>query len=80
MGDSDAIGICVAYLQRREIVSSGPAKIVVYDFDERICSAVTRFAEKEGLEQVSARLYNVADPFPGPYAYDCVYTNPPWGS
>ena len=46
IGDGDAISVCVAYLQKRGILEYGPSKIVVYDFDERICSAVKRFADR----------------------------------
>ncbi|HEX8459209.1 MAG TPA: bis-aminopropyl spermidine synthase family protein [Pyrinomonadaceae bacterium] len=80
IGDGDAISICVAYLQKRGIVNYGPSEIVVFDFDERICSAVARFADKEALENLSAVLYNCLDPFPGPTDFDCFYTNPPWGA
>src|ERR1700731_3580062 len=52
IGDGDAISVCIAYLQRREILGYGPTKIVVYDFDERICGAVTRFADKERLDHL----------------------------
>jgi N4-bis(aminopropyl)spermidine synthase len=58
IGDGDAIGVCVAYLQKREIISYGPSEIVVFDFDERMCGAVTRFADGERLESLSAKLYN----------------------
>ncbi|HEV2859466.1 MAG TPA: bis-aminopropyl spermidine synthase family protein [Pyrinomonadaceae bacterium] len=80
IGDGDAISICVAYLQKREIVSYGPSEIVVFDFDERICSAVARFADKEAITNLSSVLYNCLDPFPGPADFDCFYTNPPWGA
>ncbi len=80
IGDGDAISVCVAYLHHRAIVPYGPAATVVFDFDERICNAITRFAEKEGLENLSAKLYNCLDPFPGPTDFDCFYTNPPWGA
>lgn len=80
IGDGDAISVCTAYLQFRGILTHGPAAIVVYDFDERICNAVARFAEKEGLENLSAVLYNCLDPFPGPTDFDRFYTNPPWGA
>jgi predicted methyltransferase len=80
IGDGDAISVCVAYLQKREIISCGPSEIVVYDFDERICGAVTRFADKERLDHLRAELYNCLDSFPGPTAFDCFYTNPPWGA
>ena len=80
LGDGDAISICVAYLQRRGILQYGPSKISVFDFDERICGAVTRFADKERIEHLSSHLYNCLDTFPGPTNFDCFYTNPPWGA
>lgn len=80
IGDGDAISVCVAYLHHREILPYGPSRIVVFDFDERIKNAVTRFADKERLETLSATLYNVLDAFPGPTDFDCFYTNPPWGA
>jgi predicted methyltransferase len=80
IGDGDAISVCVAYLHHRGILPYGPARIVVYDFDERICNAVTRFADIERLETLSSTLYNVLDAFPGPTDFDCFYTNPPWGA
>jgi predicted methyltransferase len=46
IGDGDAISVCVAYLQKRGIVDYGPSEIVVFDFDERVCGAVTRFADR----------------------------------
>jgi N4-bis(aminopropyl)spermidine synthase len=80
IGDGDAISICVAYLHKRDIINYGPSEIVVYDFDERICGAVTRFADSERLSNVRAELYNCLDAFPGPTNFDCFYTNPPWGA
>jgi N4-bis(aminopropyl)spermidine synthase len=80
IGDGDAISVCVAYLHHRGIFPYGPSRIVVYDFDERICGAVERFADKERLENLSSELYNCLDPFPGPADFDCFYTNPPWGA
>src|SRR3954471_7812735 len=46
IGDGDAISVCVAYLHNQGILEGGPSKIVVFDFDERICNAVKRFADK----------------------------------
>src|SRR5580658_3241873 len=46
IGDGDAISVCVAYLQKRNIFEYGPSKITVFDFDERICGAIKRFADK----------------------------------
>ena len=80
IGDGDAISVCIAYLHARGILNYGPSDIVVYDFDERICSAVERFADKERLENLGATLYNCLDAFPGPTDFDCYYTNPPWGA
>ena len=80
IGDGDAISVCVAYMRERGIIDFGPSQIVVFDFDERICGAVTRFADKERLETLSAQLYNCLEPFPGPVDFDCFYTNPPWGA
>jgi predicted methyltransferase len=80
IGDGDAISVCVAYLHAREIVPYGPSRITVFDFDERICQAVKRFADHERLEHLDAELYNCLDAFPGPTNFDCFYTNPPWGA
>jgi predicted methyltransferase len=80
IGDGDAIGVCVAYLHARGILDYGPSQIAVFDFDERICGAVTRFADKEQLEQLKAELYNCLDPLPHGAEFDCFYTNPPWGA
>jgi len=63
IGDGDAISVCVAYVHHRGILSYGPAQIVVFDFDERICNAMTRFADTERIENLSARLYNALDAF-----------------
>lgn len=80
IGDGDGISVCVPYLRRRGILDYGPASIVLFDFDERICGSVTRFADAERLENLSAHLYNCVDRFPGPCDFDCFYTNPPWGA
>jgi len=80
IGDGDAISVCVAYLHTRGILDYGPSQIAVFDFDERICGAVTRFADKEQLGQLKAELYNCLDPFPHSAEFDCFYTNPPWGA
>lgn len=80
VGDGDAISVCVAYLKARGILRYGPERIQVFDFDERICNAITRFADHERIEGLSATLYNVLDPFPGPTDFGCFYTNPPWGA
>lgn len=80
IGDGDAISVCIAYMQKRQILSYGPSRITVFDFDERICNAVTRFADKERLETLSSHLYNCLDAFGYPSDSDCFYTNPPWGA
>jgi N4-bis(aminopropyl)spermidine synthase len=80
IGDGDAIGCCVAYLQRRGILDYGPSEIAIFDFDERMCSAVTRFADSESLTTLRSHLYNCLEAFPGPMDFECFYTNPPWGA
>lgn len=80
IGDGDAISICVACLKARDILGYGPSHITVFDFDERICKAVTRFADWERLDMLDATLYNCVDSFPSPNEFDCFYTNPPWGA
>lgn len=80
IGDGDAISVCIAYMHRRGILAHGPSEIVVFDFDERICRAVERFADAERLEHLRACLYNCIDPFPETANFDCFYTNPPWGA
>jgi len=80
IGDGDAISACVSYLRARGIIDYGPSDIVVFDFDERICNAIERFADRERLEGLRAQLYNCLDAFPVPAAFDCFYTNPPWGA
>lgn len=80
IGDGDAISICIAYLKHRGIFDFGPAEITVFDFDERICGAVNRFADKERIVNLRSVLYNCLDEFPEEGKFDCFYTNPPWGA
>ena len=80
LGDGDAISVCVAYLHNRNILPYGPSEVVVFDFDERICNAVLRFADMERLENLTSVLYNCLDPFPRCGEFDSFYTNPPWGA
>lgn len=80
IGDGDAISVCISYLQKRGIIEYGPTRIVVFDFDERICNAVTRFADAERLDNLESELYNVVDSIQPSLSFDCFYTNPPWGA
>ncbi|QWP77205.1 bis-aminopropyl spermidine synthase family protein [Lysobacter sp. K5869] len=82
IGDGDAISVCVALLKAREIFDEGPSHITVFDFDERICGAITRIADHEQMTNLESRLYNCADAFPEDMIgqFDCFYTNPPWGA
>lgn len=80
IGDGDAISVCIAYLGHREILPYGPASVTVFDFDERICNAVSRFADREGIETLTSQLYNCLDAFPRAGEFDAFYTNPPWGA
>lgn len=49
IGDGDAISVSVAFLMHSKILPYGPSKIQVFDFDERICSAIKRFADRERI-------------------------------
>lgn len=80
IGDGDAIGTCVQYLRAREVLPYGPAHVTIFDFDERICNSVLRFADQQRLSDLEAQLYNCLDPFPATGRFDCFYTNPPWGA
>ncbi|MFN4329546.1 MAG: bis-aminopropyl spermidine synthase family protein [Limnobacter sp.] len=80
IGDGDAISVCVAYLKRKGILDYGPKEITVFDFDERICNAVTRFADAERIETLRSVNYNCLEAFPEVGSFDCFYTNPPWGA
>lgn len=80
IGDGDAISVCTAYLSAKDILETGPAHITVFDFDERIVQAVTRFADKERIGNLDAVLYNCLDALPDVQPFDCFYTNPPWGA
>lgn len=80
IGDGDSISVCVAYLYARNIVSYGPSRVTVFDFDERIVRAINRFADKERLGNLEGKLYNCLDAFPSDRSFDCFYTNPPWGA
>lgn len=82
IGDGDSISVCVAYLQARGILAYGPSAIEVFDFDERVVSAVNRFADHERLENLKSTLYNCLDPMPRDkqQQFSHFYTNPPWGA
>lgn len=80
IGDGDAISVCVAYLQARQVLPFGPHQITVFDFDERVVNAVKRFADRERIERLDAQLYNVLDAMPEEGKFDLFYTNPPWGA
>ena len=71
IGDGDAISVCVAYLKQRGILPYGPSKIVVFDFDERMCNSVKRFADRERLETLDACRYNCFEAFPDAGKFDC---------
>jgi predicted RNA methylase len=80
IGDGDAISVCSMYLKHRDILGYAPEQVTVFDFDERICNAIRRFADAERLENLDAVHYNCLDPFPNVGEFDCFYSNPPWGA
>jgi len=82
IGDGDGICLSIAHLKGQDVMEYGPRTMEVVDFDERIVKSITRFADKYRYENVSARLYNVADSVPDDLigSKEAFYTNPPWGA
>jgi N4-bis(aminopropyl)spermidine synthase len=83
IGDGDGVGLTLLHLKAAGVLERGPSSIHLLDFDERVLESVERFAGNNGLAaSVKCTLYNVADPLPADCcrAYDCFYTNPPFGS
>jgi predicted methyltransferase len=80
IGDGDAISVCSMYLRHRDILDYAPEAVTVFDFDQRICNAIRRFADAERLDNLDAVHYNCLDPFPNVGEFDCFYSNPPWGA
>ncbi|SDH78112.1 Protein of unknown function DUF43 [Paraburkholderia steynii] len=65
VGDGDGIALSAAHLKAQDVISYGPKSITLLDFDERIVQSFRRFGEKlRDRVQISAHLYNVADPLP----------------
>ena len=83
VGDGDGIALSTAHLKAQGVIDYGPQSITLLDFDERIVTSVQRFGEKlREVVDISAHLYNVADPLPEQHfgAYDGFHINPPWGA
>lgn len=82
VGDGDAIGLCLVHLHKRKLLPYGPRRVHILDFDGRMVESVREFAKKYKISrQVSATLYNVADPLPHDYfgKFDAFHINPPFG-
>jgi len=83
VGDGDAMGLCLIHLHGLGLVETGPQKIHVLDFDERVVLSVRSFADRFGIsEQITSELYNVALPLPKEHwrAFEGFYANPPFGA
>jgi predicted methyltransferase len=83
VGDGDAVGLCLTYLHSLGELQSGPRRVLVIDFDERVVNSVDAFAARYSLkDKISAQLYNVADSFPQELwgSFNAFYTNPPFGA
>ena len=83
LGDGDAIGLTLVHLKEQHIFERGPSHIHVLDFDERVVNSINTFANAFQLStEISAELYNVADPLPKAHlaSFDAFYTNPPFGA
>jgi predicted methyltransferase len=82
IGDGDAIGLCLVHLHHQKLLSRGPAKVHILDFDERVVLSIRGFAKRYGIADcVSAELYNVAEALPRScwQKFNAFYTNPPFG-
>ena len=83
VGDGDAIGLTLVHLKTQGIFARGPAHVHILHFDERIVNSINSFAKIFRLEdEISAELYNVADPLPDTHLgkFKAFYTNPPFGA
>jgi len=83
VGDGDCMGLVMAHLANRGIIR-GPAKIRIFDFDERLLAFVEQAIRDLSLpaDLISIYRYNVLDPIPDRFAqaHEVFYTNPPYGS
>lgn len=83
LGDGDAIGLTLVHLKAQGLFDRGPSHVHVLDFDERIVNSINAFANTFQVgDEISAELYNVADPLPPSHlaSFDAFYTNPPFGA
>jgi N4-bis(aminopropyl)spermidine synthase len=81
VGDSDCTSLLLGLLIKTG--SPGPRGMLVLDFDDRLLSSMSNFAEEHGFSQLlELARYNVFDPLPIDLVgrYDWFYTNPPYGS
>lgn len=82
VGDGDAVGLSLAHLMTQGVLTHGPTRITVLDFDERMINSIARFADDfDCADRIEARLYNVIDSLPDSLlgAFDAFHINPPWG-
>lgn len=83
VGDGDCMGLVMAHLANKGVFKS-PAKIRIFDFDERLLAFVRQASQDLGIpaDLLSCHRYNVADPIPEEFAqaHEVFYTNPPYGS
>jgi predicted methyltransferase len=77
------MGLVVAHLANKGVFK-GPAKIRIFDFDQRILNFHEQVIKDLGLpsDLISCCRYNVRDPIPEQFAqaHEVFYTNPPYGS
>ncbi|MBV9852132.1 MAG: bis-aminopropyl spermidine synthase family protein [Armatimonadetes bacterium] len=83
VGDGDCMGLVMAHLANKGLFRS-PAKIRIFDFDERLLAFIAQAVRDLGIppDLISCHRYNVRDPIPERYAqaHEVFYTNPPYGS
>ena len=80
IGDGDAISVCAAYPAPESFATARRASSSSISMSGSATPSRASPMEKEGIENLSAVVYNVPRRFPGPTDFDCFYTNPPWGA
>jgi predicted methyltransferase len=83
VGDGDCMGLVMAHLANKGVFKA-PAKIRIFDFDERLLGFIEMAVRDLRLppDLISCHRYNVLDPIPEEFsqAHEVFYTNPPYGS
>ena len=83
VGDGDCMGLVMAHLANKNVFKA-PAKLRIFDFDERLLGFIEMAIRDLRLpaDLISCHRYNVLDPIPEEFSqsHEVFYTNPPYGS